>query len=386
MADREALVAQFTAVSGVDSERARFFLESAAWNLESALSSFYEEGDEEAASESLGDRPEAEGAPSAPQRPSSQPTPLQRAVINMDHDSDSSGEEDGQAFYAGGSEHSGQQVLGPPKKKSDVVAKLFKSAKEHGAEVLESGREGKKPKKITFGGTGYRLGETTDDTQVIPDNSKREDRPRDVTLKMWRTGFTVDDGPLQAYDDPANAEFLNSIRRSEVPLELIREARGGEVYINMADHRHEDYAPSKSARKAFTGSGHTLGSPAPMVVGQETQPTGAVGGASKTTALVGASSPLKTLEHTAQENLRVNMTKPVTNIQIRLPDGSRLVIKLNHSHTVGDIREFIVTARPALETAEFALMTTFPYAELTNASQTVAEGKLLNSAIVVKTK
>lgn len=45
-------------------------------------------------------------------------------------DSDSSDEESGQAFYAGGSEHSGQQVLGPPKKKADMIAKLFKSAKE----------------------------------------------------------------------------------------------------------------------------------------------------------------------------------------------------------------------------------------------------------------
>lgn len=35
----------------------------------------------------------------------------------------------------------------------------------HGAEVLESGREGKKQKKISFGGTGYRLGETSDDTE-----------------------------------------------------------------------------------------------------------------------------------------------------------------------------------------------------------------------------
>lgn len=28
------LVAQFTAISGVDADRAKFFLESAAWNLE----------------------------------------------------------------------------------------------------------------------------------------------------------------------------------------------------------------------------------------------------------------------------------------------------------------------------------------------------------------
>lgn len=34
MAGREEKVAQFSAVAGVDAERATFFLESAAWNLE----------------------------------------------------------------------------------------------------------------------------------------------------------------------------------------------------------------------------------------------------------------------------------------------------------------------------------------------------------------
>lgn len=53
-----------------------------------------------------------------------------RSVINMLDDDSASSDEEGQAFYAGGSEHSGQQVLGPPKRKTDMVAKLFKSAKE----------------------------------------------------------------------------------------------------------------------------------------------------------------------------------------------------------------------------------------------------------------
>lgn len=69
-----------------------------------------------------------------------------------------------------------------------------------------------------------------------------------------------------------------------------------------------------------------------------------------------------------------------------MPDGSRLVARMNHTHTVGDIRHFVVTAQPAYTTTDFGLMTTFPYAELTNLAQTVSEAKLLNSAIVVKTK
>lgn len=46
---------------------------------------------------------------------------------------------------------------------------------------------------------------------------------------------------------------------SRIPLELIRASGGREVAINMSDHHHEDYTPTKPARKAFTGAGQTLG-------------------------------------------------------------------------------------------------------------------------------
>lgn len=47
-------------------------------------------------------------------------------------------------FFAGGSERSGQQIVGPPKKKSpnDVVEDLFKGAREHGAVPLERSGKG----------------------------------------------------------------------------------------------------------------------------------------------------------------------------------------------------------------------------------------------------
>lgn len=73
-------------------------------------------------------------------------------------------------------------------------------------------------------------------------------------------------------------------------------------------------------------------------------------------------------------------------LQLRMPDGSRLVARMNHTHTVGDIRHFVQTVQPTYHTTDFGLMTTFPFAELTNLAQTVSEAKLLNSAIVIKTK
>lgn len=50
---------------------------------------------------------------------------------NQDSGQDSSDDEDGQAFYAGGSEHSGQQVLGPPRsRRTDIVTDVFRSVRQ----------------------------------------------------------------------------------------------------------------------------------------------------------------------------------------------------------------------------------------------------------------
>ena len=83
----------------------------------------------------------------------------------------------------------------------------------------------------------------------------------EVTLKMWKNGFSVDDGQLRPFDDPDNRDFLRSIQRGEIPNELIRMARGGQVGLNMEDHREEEYVQPKQKFKAFHGAGQRLGSP-----------------------------------------------------------------------------------------------------------------------------
>lgn len=58
-----------------------------------------------------------------------------------------------------------------------------------------------------------------------------------------------------------NNSFSNiqSYISREVPNELVREARGGEVSLDMEDHRTEDYVQPKVPVKAFAGEGHMLG-------------------------------------------------------------------------------------------------------------------------------
>ena len=148
----------------------------------------------------------------------------------------SSGEEEGQAFYAGGSERSGQQVLGPPRKKNpdEVVTNLFASAKEHGAEVVDPSEEANAKKRTeTFVGTGFKLGSTSEPSVSVPTSSTMRRQTREVVLRLWRNGFTVDDGPLRAFDDPVNREFLGSISRGEIPMELVHKYRTEEVHMNM---------------------------------------------------------------------------------------------------------------------------------------------------------
>jgi UBX domain-containing protein 1 len=46
-------------------------------------------------------------------------------------------------------------------------------------------------------------------------------------------------------------------------------------------------------------------------------------------------------EEQAKSSVSVDSSLPVTTVQIRLADGSRLVGQFNHSHTIADVRRFI---------------------------------------------
>jgi len=384
MADslREDLIAQFTGVTGSDPERAQFYLESAAWNLDMAIASFYD-GDDGDADMPAAPMPQQESTPpeatSRAQDPRAPQQPSRFATMgSMRQDEDSDNSEDGQAFYAGGSETSGQQVLGPPKKKKDpqaIVQDMFDQAREHGAEVVE-GETSAAPRRgpPTFRGTGYKLGETEDGPVEKIAGAPVHDEPKqvDMTLKLWRSGFSIDDGPLRDYKDPANQEFLGSIKKGEVPRELTRSARGGEVNLNMEDHREEEYVKPKVPMKAFSGEGHRLGSPA--------------GGVVAASAAAASPTQQKQNEDVAKSAVSVDAAQPTTQLQIRLSDGTRMVSKFNHSHTVGDVRRYINAARPEFTASTYVLMTTFPNKELTEETASLTSAGLLNAVLVQRMK
>ncbi|KAM6976724.1 NSFL1 cofactor p47 [Aplochiton taeniatus] len=376
MANHEDSVREFVTVTDVDEERARFFLESAGWDLQLALGSFYEDGGED----DIVTLPQpAEGGISVP-RPTAPPSTQPRVTSFRDlmhEEEDDSDEEEGQRFFAGGSERSGQQIVGPPKKKSsnEVVEDLFKGAKEHGAVPVE--RAGRGPGEGSsarpFVGGGYRLGAAPEEESAYVAGERRAANSQQdvhVVLKLWKTGFSLDEGDLRNYSDPANAIFLESIRRGEIPLELRQRARGGQVNLDMEDHRDEDFSRPKVAFRAFGGEGQKLGSATPELV----------------SVPAGTHQDQAANEAQATSSVTLDPSQPVTNIQIRLADGGKLVQKFNHTHRVSDVRQYVVSARPAMAATEFVLMTTFPNKELTDESQTLQDASLLNAVIVQRLK
>ena len=59
---------------------------------------------------------------------------------------------------------------------------------------------------------------------------------------------------------------------------------------------------------------------------------------------------------------------------------------LNHTHTVGDLRRYVTTARPQLAVSEFTLRTSYPPKELTDDGATLDAAGLLNAALLLRRK
>nr|CAB3487305.1 unnamed protein product [Digitaria exilis] len=177
---------------------------------------------------------------------------------------------------------------------------------------------------------------------------------------------SVDDGPLRAYDDPENADFIESLRMSQCPRELEPADRSTPVHVNVVK-RLEDYQEPIRPRSAFQGVGRTLGG------GPSADDSSAPAPAAPTSAPPASRS----------SSFIVDDSQPFTSIQLRLADGTRMVARFNMHHTVADIRSFIDASRPGAS-RPYQLQTGFPPKQLTDPTQTVEHAGLANSVIMQK--
>ena len=218
-----------------------------------------------------------------------------------------------------------------------------------------------------FRGTGITLGGDDTPSRMIADPNAK--RPRTApaverVLHLWQDGFSVDDGPLFRYDDPANADMLAMINSGRAPLSILNVEHDQEVDLKVYERRGEKYTKPKPKYKPFAGGGQRLGSPVP---GTSSTQEGAT--TDKPAATASSSSP------SSSTGVSINESEPAVSLQIRLGDGTRLQSRFNTSHTVGDVYSFVDGAGGGGGSGRlYALMTTFPSRELSDRS--VALGDL----------
>jgi UBX domain-containing protein 1 len=94
------------------------------------------------------------------------------------------------------------------------------------------------------------------------------------------------------------------------------------------------------------------------------------------------SSPALT-DAEAQQKLKVDSSKPLTTIQVRLSTGGRVIVKLNTTNTISDLRRYIRLVRPDAP-VNFSLLTTFPNKELTDDTITLKDADVLGAAILMR--
>ncbi|XP_065914747.1 NSFL1 cofactor p47-like [Dysidea avara] len=348
--DNQELLKQFRDVTGESEERAKFFLEASGWNLQLAQDTYYEQASAQAV-------PAASG---------------NVASISDYGSHDNKSADEGQNFFAGGSEHSGQYIQGPPRQDGDdLVKNVFSAAKQFGTAVDDENTAS--GGVSSFGGAGFRLGDTEGPSEQVAKGTPAFRPPPEAhkVLYFWKNGFSIDSGPLRDSTSDDDREFLKSVMKGEIPQELIKEAKGGKVELTMEDRRSEDYNPPKPKLVAFSGEGRTLGNIVPPLVG-EIPPA---------VTIAPPSSVQKTAAPTSAGQ-HLNQSEPITRLQVKLCDGSRLTAQFNHTHTVKDIRMYINKSRPDLAGSSYILKTTFPNRELTDETETIAAAKLINAVVV----
>ncbi|KAG6420416.1 hypothetical protein SASPL_116943 [Salvia splendens] len=373
-----ALINTFCEITACASKsEALFFLESHNFDMDAAVSTYlddanpvepYAPGPASPAaqsnslyspSESLSPSPSRSRSPSPP--PASRPTFADLNKNPTNEESDSDPDFDPQEYYTGG-EKSGMLVRGPPKP-NDVDA-IFNQARQSGG--VEAAAEHILPSSSSrsFAGTGRLLsGEVSSAT---PEPSL----PQTVVthnITFWRNGFTIDDGPLRRFDDPANASFLESIAKSECPRELAPADKRNAVHANLT-RREEDYKEPPKKSLPFQGVGRTLGGTSDTAAPMEAR--------SIHTVLTAAPTP--------SLGLVVDQAQPSTSIQLRLADGTRMVSRFNNHHTIRDIRGFIDASRPDGPRTYQLQSMGFPPKQLIDLDQTIDETGIANSVVIQK--
>ena len=198
-------------------------------------------------------------------------------------------------------------------------------------------------------------------------------------ITMYRSGFVVDDGPYRLLSDPSNGEFLRSLAAGRTPAEMSLDEHGepmeGEVVVGLVDKRGEEYDPANhsggSGASAGGGGGGGGGGGFAAFDGEGTS----LGSAATPATSGGVIAP-----DSDATPPTLDSSQPTTSLQIRLLDGTRLVIKVNTTATVGDVAATINASGQA-GSDMYVLSAGFPPRPIEDLSKTVQEAGLAGSVV-----
>lgn len=285
-----------------------------------------------------------------------------------DDDDDDDADDDEMNYFAGG-ERSALSVENPEARRrrnqpgGDLVQEILRRAAEEGKRHPEelaaasSKSSGSKPaasSSLAFTGRGRTINDAADaepsssSTSSVPgafgrsgaadagsDDQEGEGEDGEVAIRnltFWQDGFSVEDGELMRYDDPAHAQTLAAINSGHAPLDLLNIRFGQQVHVHVHRRTDEPYKPPPM--KPFTGSGNRLGSPAPASFASSSRSQPAA-------AAAASASASETTASTSAGDFKVDADKPTTQLQVRLGDGQRMTARFNTHHTIADLRSYI---------------------------------------------
>lgn len=294
---------------------------------------------------------------------------LQRGEQEDDDD-----EEDGkrQDMFAGG-EKSGLAVQNPDRPVNHFN-NIMNQARQNRERPPVAGEDDDEEEEAparpsNFGGRAQTLGGDDVPSRVVADplqasqGSRRNLERVTRTLHLWQDGVSVDDGPLFAFEDPANANIMAQIQQGRAPNALLNVQPNQEVDLNLEPHQGQNYVQPKKQYKPFGGSGQRLGSPTP----------GPAPSSTIATTSSASSSALQTSASAAPAEVTVDAAQPTVQMQIRLGDGTRLASRFNTSHTLGDIYDFVDRASTASQQRAYVLQTTFPPTEFSDRTKVLGD-------------
>jgi len=139
-------------------------------------------------------------------------------------------------------------------------------------------------------------------------------------LTMFKNGILLEGSEFRSHENPQTQVILDQLMQGRVPPELFGSTEPrGDVEILLVDKRSENYVPPFSSAAWNNGAeGHVMGKKA----GQP-------------------STTFSSDSITDAEQVALDDAKPSTTIQVKMANGEKLKLKLNHSSKVMEVLKTI---------------------------------------------